>query len=179
MPIHNFVDNILNTATLHVRSAANPATKKFISHSSFLICKKEHFIPSFFANFEKLYLSSSKYLNVSFNLPNTILSTRLPLSFAALYVKPYPSQQLLQKTYVSQRAFLLTPYLVPASLLTHGTSKTYHIDETNLFVKEGQDQDLTWSTATNLIKSEKLENNNANSNNDNQQQATTLKEFWA
>ena len=179
MPIHSFIDNISNTVTLHVRSAANPATKNFIPDSSFLIYKKEHPSPSLFANFEKLYLPSSKGLNVSSSLANTILSTRLPLGFAALHIKPYSSQQLIQKTYASQRAFLLTPYLVPVALLKTAASTTCNIDEANLFVKEGQDQELTWFTASNLIKSEEVENGGSNSNNNNQQQGASLKEFWA
>ena len=66
MPIHNFVDNIVNSATLFVNSAAPSSSKVYLSSFSFLLFEKETLHTSLVSNSFISYNTAKNSLLVNF-----------------------------------------------------------------------------------------------------------------
>jgi len=175
MPIHNFVDNIVNSATLFVNSAAPSSSKVYLSSFSFLLFEKETLHTSLVSNSFISYNPAKNSLLVNFvsNINQVILAS------TSIFVGPSVYESLNQYVYKTSTTYLNTSFeKFPANIAEGNASKSIN-DNASIFVKNDQDQNLTWFVSTNLLKHFEVEIPDTPDDNGNQQPSIGLKEFWA
>ena len=175
MAIHNFVDNIVNSTTLFVNSATLPGSKVFLHGFSFLLFEKETTQPSLASDLAHFYNFSDTSLLTNFNAP----ANQLTLSSASIYVGPFSLATFSSYSYNSDTAYLNTSFGKFTTTLKEGSALRTTRDETSIFVKNAQDQELTWFVSTNLLEHTEVEIADTPDDNGGGQSTTGLKEFWA
>lgn len=175
MAIHNFVDNIVNTTTLFVNSATPPSSKVFLHSFSFLLFEKGTTQPSLTSNLAHFYNSSDASLLTNFSAT----TNQLRLSSTSIYVGPFNLATFSSYSYGFDTVYLNTSFGKFTTTFKEGSAFRTARDEISIFVKNAQDQELTWFVSTNLLEHTEVEIVDTPDDNGGGQPTTGLKEFWA
>jgi len=175
MPIHNFVDNVVNSTTLFVESSTPPSSKVYLHSLSFLLFKKEASQTSLTSNAQLLYNTAESFLLSTI----TPITNQLCLDVVSIYVGPTSYTTYEGYVYKPSTAYLATPFGSFPALFQLGSASRTSRDETSIFVKNAQDQELTWFVSTNLLEHTEVEIADTPDDNGGGQPTTGLKEFWA
>lgn len=184
MAIEGFIDTITNYASLNVTSNILKDTKDYLKSSTFLLLKK--------SCSEASWISSPSLIKDNTTIQTVVLQehsandiSKFVLNITSLNIlsDTFELNPLLSPTFEFSSLSYIVEDSNPTPNYISNASKNYFASETDLYIETQEDfLELDWNVETNQVYNLARNFNQENQDpggGDGNNNATTIKEFWA